>query len=112
MVIGYLFTGRDGVQGPQGEKGATGEPGARGAAGVPGSGAPGEKGVPGPQGMRGVAGEPGERGRPGTLGLSAQTGSVYTRWGRKSCEGNSSLIYEGKKGQIISISVQTPWYKE
>ena len=104
MDIGYLFTGRDGVQGPQGEKGATGEPGARGA--------PGEKGVPGPQGMRGVVGEPGERGRPGTPGLSAQTGSVYNRWGQKSCAGNSSLIYEGKKGQITSISVQTPWYKE
>ena len=23
-------------------------------------------------------------------------GSIYTRWGRKSCDGDSSLVYEGK----------------
>ena len=100
MVISYLFAGRDGVQGPQGEKGATGEPG---APGVPGTGSPGLKGVPGSRGLQGVAGAPGERGLPGIPGMLAQTGSVYTRWGQKSCAGNSSLIYQGKKEQRMDL---------
>ena len=39
--------------------------------------------VPGPKGLRGILGQP------------AQSGAVYTRWGRTSCDSNSTVIYLG-----------------
>ena len=43
----------------------------------------GAAGVPGPKGLRGIPGQP------------AQSGAVYTRWGRISCDRNSTVIYLG-----------------
>ena len=41
----------------------------------------------------GASGNPGPQGEPGEKGESS--GSVYTHWGRKSCSGNATTIYQG-----------------
>ena len=83
-------------------------PGTAGTSGIPGKdGAPGASGpvgatgLPGPKGEAGVTGAPGLMGAKVLTGASehncqAQAGSVYTRWGRTVCGGNSSIIYQGK----------------
>ncbi|CAB4030408.1 Hypothetical predicted protein [Paramuricea clavata] len=49
--------------------------------------------VPGPPGKTGPRGF---RGKPGPGGSSG--GSVYTRWGRKSCRSGTTLLYSGVMG--------------
>lgn len=107
-----------GLKGEPGSSGSPGYPGSPGAPGIPGLiGAPGQKGDPGaaglngvqgPQGLTGVAGPPGDVGPAGYPGRDSpptanRQGSVYTRWGRKTCAANSTLIYEGSKNFGIHI---------
>ena len=70
-----------------------------GTAGIDGSpGASGAQGIPGQSGSVGPQGEPGEKGDTGLRGPRGTTessGSVYTHWGRKSCGGNVTTIYQG-----------------
>ena len=70
--------GRDGLPGPAGMDGKDGEQGL--------------KGDPGLLGLRGVSGL---RGPPGT---AAQSGVVYTRWGRTTCPSGqgTELVYSGR----------------
>ena len=67
--------------GPAGPKGSQGSVGITGAKGIPGS--------------NGAAGAPGTTGPRGQPGASSYVGSVYTRWGRTSCPGGATLIYQG-----------------
>ena len=46
-----------------------------------------------PLGPPGPPGTTGPRGPPGPTGSSG--GTVYTRWGRKSCPEGATLLYEG-----------------
>ena len=46
----------------------------------------------GPPGQAGAAGVPGPKGLRGIPGQPAQSGAVYTRWGRTSCD-NGSYIF-------------------
>ena len=74
----------------------TGEPGEVGMPGRDGStGQKGSPGLNGAAGLPGTDGEPGRDGSPGEMGPKGPSASVYTRWGRKSCAGNSTIIYEG-----------------
>ena len=105
------FTGRDGLPGEDGAdgqpgpKGDTGAPGAPGAASPPGTGT---QGLPGAPGERGAPGLPGPKGEPGSPGTSAEAGSTYIRWGRISCNGNATLVYNGNEPEFrISINQVT-----
>ena len=48
----------------------------------------------GPAGLPGPAGPPGLPGPHGTAG-SGSGNAVYTRWGRKTCAGSATRLYEG-----------------
>jgi len=99
--------GVPGSPGPKGEEGAIGEQGTAGATGPSGSpgtkgnsgvdGAKGVKGDDGIQGTKGASGVQGIRGVPGLPGTTsvAESGAVYTRWGRHTCESVSVTLYEG-----------------
>jgi len=54
-------------------------------------------GASGSRGLPGITGPPGAKGSQGIPGKtpSLTLGATYTRWGKKSCGGNSSRIYEG-----------------
>ena len=50
--------------------------------------------------MPGATGAPGAPGPAGPPGIPADTsliGSVYTRWGRTSCDGDAVLLYQGER---------------
>ena len=49
----------------------------------------------GENGSVGARGEKGSVGARGATGSAAMVGSVYTRWGYKSCGSNSLRLYEG-----------------
>ncbi|XP_067929602.1 short-chain collagen C4-like [Watersipora subatra] len=76
--------GKDGLDGLPGPVGSTGPQGPSGAAGLPGP--PGPPGLPGPPGP------------PGPTSLSTSAGAVYTRWGKKTCGNDSTLVYAGYAG--------------
>ncbi|XP_066279753.1 short-chain collagen C4-like [Branchiostoma lanceolatum] len=82
-------------QGPPGPAGRDGVAGRDGRDGVPGSAGPA-----GPGGLRGPVGDKGDAGPPGRDGAPGKGGSVYTRWGRKTCaeNGGAELVYEGVAG--------------
>ncbi|XP_035686192.1 short-chain collagen C4-like isoform X2 [Branchiostoma floridae] len=82
-------------QGPPGPAGRDGVAGRDGRDGVQGSAGP-----TGPVGLQGPAGDKGDTGPPGRDGAPGEGGSVYTRWGRKTCAGNSEaeLVYSGVAG--------------
>ena len=111
--------GEQGQQGEQGEKGDPGTQGPRGLQGPPGAdgrnGPPGRDGIngvdgangqdspPGLDGRDGVDGDPGAqgpRGLQGPPGPAAQSGVVYTRWGRTTCPSGqgTELVYSGRAG--------------
>ena len=46
-------------------------------------------------GPQGKPGEKGDTGLRGPCGSTESSGSVYTHWGRKSCGGNVTTIYQG-----------------
>ena len=46
-------------------------------------------------GPQGEPGEKGDTGLRGPRGTTESSGSVYTHWGRKSCGGNVTTIYQG-----------------
>ena len=88
-ILGYI-QGPNGLQGPPGP--------ADGQDGPPGrdeideeDGEQGEKGNPGTQGPRGLQDPPGP---------AAQSGVVYTRWGRTTCPSGqeTELVYSGRAG--------------
>ncbi|XP_028411426.1 short-chain collagen C4-like [Dendronephthya gigantea] len=54
--------------------------------------------VPGPPGKRGSPGSRGVRGPPGNSG-----GTVYTRWGKKTCPSGATLIYSGTSCAIGAL---------
>ena len=58
-------------------------------------GSNGEPGAMDPPGQTGAAGLPGAKGLSGIPGQPAQSGAVNTRWGRTSCDSNSTVIYLG-----------------
>ena len=106
------LNGSQGEQGPLGAKGEVGPPGPTGANGAPGEpGAPGEKGMKGdegaqgPMGANGAQGSPGAKGEVGPQGPKGETGSagqneaggsIYTRWGRTTCDATGTeLVYAG-----------------
>ncbi|XP_078619295.1 uncharacterized protein LOC144886530 [Branchiostoma floridae x Branchiostoma japonicum] len=84
--------GRDGLAGPPGTVGQSGRDGRDGVQGVAGPSGP--VGLQGPPGCKGDTGPPGRDGAPG------EGGSVYTRWGRKTCadNGGAELVYSGYAG--------------
>lgn len=54
--------------------------------------------MPGVAGSPGLAGDPGMPGATGPRGLPGPVSdarSVYTRWGKKTCQSNATLLYEG-----------------
>ena len=75
-----ILRGRDGRDGLPGRDGKDGEQGEQGASGGPG--------IQGP------------RGRQGPPGPAAQSGVVYTRWGRTTCPSGqgTELVYSGRAG--------------
>ena len=75
-----ILRGRDGRDGPPGRDGKDGDKGEQG-----------ESGGPGTQGPRGLQGPPGP---------AAQSGVVYTRWGRTTCPSGqgTELVYSGRAG--------------
>ncbi|XP_067927909.1 short-chain collagen C4-like [Watersipora subatra] len=98
-----------GSQRPPGPPGSQGPPGPQGPQGLLGSlGPPEPQGPPGSQGSlqacRGhrVFQEKMATGPPGTPGINGSSaenrGVVYTRWGRKTCGANSTLLYNGYIG--------------
>ncbi|XP_078001194.1 uncharacterized protein LOC144453724 [Glandiceps talaboti] len=112
--------GRDGFPGQRGDDGRDGSPGSMGPAGQPGTpglnGERGQKGEPGENGLAGKAGPVGPRGLKGDSGVpglssntvrpsttdterphsaSNSSGTIYVRWGRKSCPESAELVYEG-----------------
>ena len=108
------FTGRDGLPGKDGADGQPGPKGATGAQRAPGESVIGSPGVPGTTGTPGVPGEQGARGsagpkgEPGSPGTSVEAGSTYIRWGRISCNGNATLVYNGNEPEFrISINQVT-----
>ncbi|XP_078618128.1 uncharacterized protein LOC144885853 [Branchiostoma floridae x Branchiostoma japonicum] len=82
-------------QGPPGPAGRDGVAGRDGRDGVQGSAGP-----TGPVGLQGPPGDKGDTGPPGRDGAPGAGGSVYTRWGRKTCANNSGaeLVYSGVAG--------------
>ena len=117
--------GKDGEQGEQGQQGEQGEkrdPGTQGHIGLQGlpgadgrNGPPGRDGIngadeangrdgpPGLDGRDGVDGDPGTqgpRGLQGPPGPAAQSGVIYTRWGRTTCRSGqgTELVYSGRAG--------------
>ncbi|CAH1228032.1 COL6A6 [Branchiostoma lanceolatum] len=82
-------------QGPPGPAGRDGVAGRDGRDGVPGSAGPA-----GPGGLQGPVGDKGDAGPPGRDGAPGKGGSVYTRWGRKTCaeNGGAELVYSGVAG--------------
>eukprot|EP00058_Branchiostoma_floridae_P004809 XP_002590297.1 hypothetical protein BRAFLDRAFT_76550 [Branchiostoma floridae] len=82
-------------QGPPGPAGRDGVAGRDGRDGVQGSAGP-----TGPTGPVGLQGSPGDKGDTGEPGKDGAGGSVYTRWGRKTCADNSGaeLVYSGVAG--------------
>ena len=61
----------------------------------------GRDGLPGPAGRDGKDGEEGDKGDPGLQGppgTAAQSGVVYTRWGRTTCPSGqgTELVYSGR----------------
>ncbi|XP_070535345.1 short-chain collagen C4-like [Ptychodera flava] len=106
--------GRDGRDGSPGERGRQGPDGERGLNGDPGS--TGEPGEPGAQGKAGPIGLRGQKGEPGLPGPTAappsipeivddvrdamrdDIGTVYVRWGRKTCPSTAELVYDGVIG--------------
>ena len=81
-----ILRGRDGRDGPPGRDGMDGEQAEQGQ-----QGEQGEKGDPGIQGPRGLQGPPSP---------AAQSGVVYTRWGRTTCPSGqgTELVYSGRAG--------------
>jgi hypothetical protein len=86
-----------------------------GAAGEPGT--PGAAGAAGPKGDPGPKGEPGAKGDPGP---NVPIGVVYTRWGRTTCPGTSTVVYSGYAagahyshggggGNALCLSDQPTW---
>ncbi|XP_077979079.1 uncharacterized protein LOC144434495 [Glandiceps talaboti] len=106
------ITGRDGQPGERGRRGLSGETGPRGAIGMKGDqGEPGAKGKAGPSGVPGLNGDQGEEGHTvPSLVLDeivmrvrhhiggGGRGTVYVRWGRKTCPDTAELVYEGIAG--------------
>ncbi|KAF6032549.1 hypothetical protein EB796_009150 [Bugula neritina] len=96
--------GRDGYPGQKGDKGAFGFQGLPGLPGIKGirglDGAKGAKGDDGIKGAKGASGVQGIRGVPGLPGATSEveSGAVYTRWGRHTCESVSVTLYEGFAG--------------
>ncbi|XP_019617282.1 PREDICTED: uncharacterized protein LOC109464683 isoform X1 [Branchiostoma belcheri] len=84
--------GRDGRDGPAGQPGTDGQTGRDGRDGV--------QGVAGPVGLQGPPGDKGDTGPPGRDGAPGAGGSVYIRWGRKTCadNGGAELVYSGVAG--------------
>ncbi|XP_078698972.1 uncharacterized protein LOC144926242 [Branchiostoma floridae x Branchiostoma belcheri] len=82
-------------QGPPGPAGRDGVAGRDGRDGVQGPAGPS-----GPVGLRGPAGNRGDTGPPGRDGAPGAGGSVYIRWGRKTCTDNTGaeLVYSGVAG--------------
>ncbi|XP_019617286.1 PREDICTED: short-chain collagen C4-like isoform X5 [Branchiostoma belcheri] len=82
-------------QGPPGPAGRDGVAGRDGRDGVPGSAGP-----TGPVGLQGPPGDKGDTGLPGRDGEPGAGGSVYIRWGRKTCANNTEaeLVYSGVAG--------------
>ncbi|XP_019642862.1 PREDICTED: short-chain collagen C4-like isoform X6 [Branchiostoma belcheri] len=82
-------------QGPPGPAGRDGVAGRDGRDGVPGSAGP-----TGPVGLQGPPGDKGDTGPPGRDGATGAGGSVYIRWGRKTCadNGGAELVYSGVAG--------------
>ncbi|XP_019642860.1 PREDICTED: uncharacterized protein LOC109484085 isoform X4 [Branchiostoma belcheri] len=81
--------GRDGRDGPAGQPGRDGRDGIQGVAGPAG-----------PVGLQGPPGDKGDTGPPGRDGAPGAGGSVYIRWGRKTCadNGGAELVYSGVAG--------------
>ena len=96
--------GRDGKDGELGEQGQQGEQGEKGDPGTQGhislQGPPGADGRNGPPGRDGINGADGANGRDGPPGPAAQSGVVYTRWGRTTCPSGqgTELVYSGRAG--------------
>ncbi|XP_070558244.1 short-chain collagen C4-like isoform X2 [Ptychodera flava] len=103
--------GRDGLPGESGSRGSSGETGSKGELGLTGQpGLPGDQGKAGPIGLRGQKGEPGSPGpvaTPPSLPdivdnvrdvIRDDIGTVYVRWGRKTCPSSAELVYEGVIG--------------
>ena len=86
--------GVQGLQGAKGDGGSEGPAGPKGDQGVKGSqGAKGNTGAQGPMGTNGAAGEKGEK---GSAGQNLVGGSIYTRWGRTTCDATGTeLVYAG-----------------
>ncbi|XP_035686191.1 short-chain collagen C4-like isoform X1 [Branchiostoma floridae] len=87
--------GRDGRDGLAGQPGTDGQPGRDGRDGVQGVAGPS-----GPVGLQGSPGDKGDTGPPGRDGAPGEGGSVYIRWGRKTCadNGGAELVYSGYAG--------------
>ena len=98
--------GEKGDTGPNGNRGDSGPPGPKGDRGKPGltgpKGSQGIVGQPGPKGDIGPSGPKGAQGDPGPEGAQgpASGGTVYTRWGKRTCpSGNGTeLLYAGRTG--------------
>ena len=77
--------GRKGDEGAQGPTGAKGDEGAQGP-----TGAKGDEGAQGPTGAKG------DEGQKGSAGGNYVGGSIFTRWGRTTCDTtNTELVYAG-----------------
>ncbi|XP_077982351.1 uncharacterized protein LOC144437298 [Glandiceps talaboti] len=103
--------GRDGQPGERGLRGSPGETGPIGIRGMKGD--PGEPGASGKAGPNGLPGHKGDKGEEGPVGPSLEladivesvrqeiggdSGTVYVRWGRKTCPDTAELVYEGVAG--------------
>ncbi|CAH1228029.1 COL6A5 [Branchiostoma lanceolatum] len=90
--------GRDGRDGLAGPPGTDGQPGVDGQPGTDGT--QGVAGPTGPVGLQGSPGDKGDTGPPGRDGAPGIGGSVYIRWGRKTCaeNGGAELVYSGVAG--------------
>ena len=95
--------GDEGAQGPtgaKGDEGAQGPTGAKGDEGAQGpTGAKGDEGAQGPTGTKGDVGPQGAKGDEGQKGSAGENyvgGSIYTRWGRTTCDTTGTeLVYAG-----------------
>ena len=89
--------GSKGPPGPKGDQGDTGLTGPKGNQGSTGQAGPkGDRGDIGPSGPKGAQGDPAPSGASGP----AAGGTVYTRWGKRTCpSGNGTeLLYAGRAG--------------
>ncbi|XP_019636378.1 PREDICTED: short-chain collagen C4-like isoform X1 [Branchiostoma belcheri] len=85
--------GAKGVKGDTGLQGPKGEKGSQGASANNGLGAKGAKGDTGLQGSKG------QKGSQGASGNNGFGGTVYVRWGRKTCpSGGATMVYSGVAG--------------